>query len=111
MTTVIKIKNRQETLVNGAPKIAYVDADPALDSCNWKSLSGKGTAGAVSERDGLITYADTASVVMWYRPDISIKDHLILEDSGLEYEIISPPENIEMRYQYLSFKAQRVGGA
>lgn len=106
MTTVIRIKKRRETLVNGAPKPSYVDADPALDCCSWKSMGGTET-----QRDGLLTYADTASVVMFYRPDISIKDRLILEDTGQEYEIVSPPENIGMRCQYLAFKVQRVGVA
>jgi hypothetical protein len=106
MTTVIRIKKRQEALVNGAPKITYADADSALDCCNWKSKGG-----TESQRDGLLTYADTASVVMLFSPDISIKDRIVLEDTGQEFEVISSPENIEMRYQYLSFKVQRVGGA
>jgi hypothetical protein len=107
MTTVIRIKHRQETVVNGAPKVSYADADPSLDCCCWKN-SGRGK---VAERDGVLTYVDAVDVVMWFRPDISIKDHIVLEDTGQEYEIISPPENVDMRYQYLAFKVQRVGGA
>jgi hypothetical protein len=107
MTTVIRIRHRQETVINGAPKVTYVDADPALDCCCWKN-SGRGK---VAERDGVLTYLDAVDVVMMYRPDISIKDHIVLEDTQQEYEIISPPENVEMRYQHLAFKVQRVGGA
>lgn len=106
LSTVIRIRKRIETLINGAPKVSYIDADPALDCCHWKSKGGTET-----QRDGLLTYADTVSVVMLYRPDLSIKDRIILEDTGQEYEIISPPENIEMRCHYLAFKVQRVGVA
>ena len=107
MITVIRLKKRQEILVNGAPKPSYIDANPALDCCNWKGMGGTEV-----NSNGLLLYANTAQVVMWYRSDISIKDLVVLNDTaGQEYEIVSPPENIEMRCQYLSFKVQRVGGA
>ena len=107
ITTVIRVKTRSETDVNGAKKYAYADADPALDVCQWKSKGGTENNSA-----GVFSYTDTAEVVMWYRNDITIHSRLLLEDDATQaYEIISPPENIEMRGQYLMFKVQRVGGA
>ena len=61
---------------------------------------------------GVLSYTDTAEVVMWYRSDISIRDRLLLNDDTTQvFEVVSPPENVEQRGQYLMFKVQRVGGA
>ena len=103
MSTVVRVQTRTKTDVNGAAKFAYTDA--GLDACQWKSKGG-----TEATRSGVLAYEDTAEVVMWYRSDITIRDRLLLDDVTA-YEIISPPENIEQRGQYLMFKVQRVGGA
>lgn len=106
-STPIRIQHRVETDVNGAPEVSYVDADPALDLCNWK---GKG--GTESTEAGTLTVADTAEVVMWYRPDVNQRDRLLLNDDVKSaYEIISPPDNIEMRNMWLILKVNRAVNA
>jgi len=106
-TTPIRVQRRIETTVNGAPKVSYVDADPALDFCNWK---GKG--GTESTQSGALVVEDTAEVVMWYRPDLSQKDRLLLNDNPeLAYEIIGPPDNVEQRNMYMILKVRRMVNA
>jgi hypothetical protein len=46
---------------------------------------------------------------MWFNPDIKAADRIKLQD-GSCWEIISDPENIEMRNMYLKFKVQRQNG-
>lgn len=106
-TTPIRIQRRIETDVNGAPEVSYQDADPALAFCNWK---GKG--GTESTEAGTLTVEDTAEIVMWYRPDVNQRDRLLLnDDDRLAYEIISPPDNVEMRNMYLILKVKRAVNA
>ena len=107
MTTQIRVQNRVETPVNGSPAISYVDADPALDFCNWK---GKG--GTMRSESGALIVDDTADVVMWYRPDIGKKDRLLLNDNPDDaYEIISQPDNVEQRNMFLVLKVKRAVNA
>lgn len=104
--TIIHIQNRKQTIVNGAPDIDYVDADPALDFCNWK-----GRGGTESTQAGSLIVYDTAELTMWYRPDISERDRVLLNDDPSKvYEIINI-ENVEMRNQYMILKVQRVVNA
>lgn len=102
MTTPIRIQRRQQTTVNGAPKTTYV-SDGELDFCNWKSKGGTETVQA-----GTLVVEDTATVVMWYRPDISQKDRLLLyDDAAQAFDVIGPPENIEQRNQMMLLKVKR----
>jgi head-tail adaptor len=102
MTTPIRIQHRVKTDVNGAPDVSYQDADPALDFCNWK---GKG--GTESIQAGTIIILNTAELTMWYRPDISEQDQILLnDDAGLAYEVKNV-ENVEMRNQFLMLKVCR----
>jgi hypothetical protein len=106
MATPIRIKHRVSTDVNGAPEISYEDADPAQDFCNWK---GKG--GSESQQAGKLVVIDTAELTMWYRPDVSERDMVLLnEDEKLAYEVVNV-ENIEMRNQYMILKVRRAVNA
>ena len=66
--------------------------------------------GTESERNGVLTVVDTATIDTWYRPDIKADCRVYLCDSGETYEIISDPENINRRNQFLQFKVRKVGG-
>lgn len=105
-STPIRMQHRVETDVNGAPAISYEDADPALEFCSWKSKGG-----TESTQAGSLVVMDTAEVTMWYRPDITEKDQLLLNDnSALAYEITNV-ENVEMRNIYLIVKVKRAVNA
>lgn len=61
-------------------------------------------------RDGIYTTIDTATVDTWYRPDIKADCQIYLCDTGQTYDIVSGPEDIDFRHQYLQFKVRKVGG-
>lgn len=106
MTTAIRLQSRQETTVNGAPKVSYLDAE-ALEFCNWKSKGG-----TEDTTSGTLTVEDTADVVMWYRPGINQKDRILLHDNPeLAYEVVGPPENVEQRNMFWVFKVKRAVNA
>lgn len=56
------------------------------------------------------TIVDTATVETWYRPDIKADCAIRILETGKVYDIISAPEDIEMRHQFLVFKVQAVEG-
>lgn len=110
MTTPIRIQKRDkdETIVNGCPEISYSDIDSDIYFCNFKPFFG-----AESEKSGAVGIQDGGTITMWYYPGITSKDRILLlrDDTNLAYEIIKPPENVEMRNQYLILKVQRVVNA
>ncbi|MFK7692861.1 head-tail adaptor protein [Paenibacillus sp. HJGM_3] len=105
--TVVRVQHRVATDVNGAPDVSYIDADPALDYCNWKSRGG-----TESTESGTLSVEDTAEVMLWFREDLNQQDRLLLHDkTELAYDIIGPPENIEMRNMWLLLKVRRAVNA
>jgi hypothetical protein len=58
----------------------------------------------------VLTIFDTAIIDTWYNPDIKQDCRILVLETGKEYNIISVPENIDMRHKYMQFKVQRVGG-
>lgn len=106
-TTSIGVKKRVETTVNGAPKVSYETAEPATDFCNWKSRGG-----TENTQSGTLVVEDTATITMWYRPDINQKDRLLLHNNPeLAYDVVGPPENVEQRNMYLILKVKRAVNA
>ncbi len=73
---------------------------------NFKSYGG-------TERDvnGVYSVEDTAVVETWFRPEIKADCRLALaDDPTAVYEIITPPEDIELRHQYIRLRVRRVKG-
>jgi SPP1 family predicted phage head-tail adaptor len=105
MTTVVKLQNRVTTNVSGAKNISYVDAADPILFCNFKTYGGN-----ESEINGKLVIDNTATVVTWYRPDIKASGRIILLSDDSLWDIISDPENIEQRNQFVSFKVRKVTG-
>ena len=61
-------------------------------------------------KDDIYTIVNTAVIDTWYRPDIKADCQIYLCETGQVYDIISDPEDIGFRHQYLQFKVQRMGG-
>ena len=60
---------------------------------------------------GSLVVEDTAEVTMWYRPDITERDRLLLNcDSALAYDVVNV-ENVEMRNQFMVLKVRRAVNA
>lgn len=72
--------------------------------------SFKTFGGTENIKDDVYTIVDTALIDTWYRPDIKSDCQIYLCETGQTYDIISDPEDIGFRHQYLQFKVQKIGG-
>ena len=66
--------------------------------------------GTENIKDDVYTIVNTGVVDTWYRPDIKADCQIYLCDTEQIYDIISEPEDIDFRHQYLQFKVQKFGG-
>lgn len=66
--------------------------------------------GTENLKDDVYTIINTAVIDTWYRPDIKADCKIYLCDTEQIYDIVSDPEDIDFRHQYLQFKVQKVGG-
>lgn len=73
--------------------------------CSFKTFGG-----TESNVNGVYTVIDTADIETWYRPDIKAGCRIVLAETSKVYEVIGEPENINMRNQFIKFKAERVTG-
>lgn len=106
-TTALIVLKPTYTKVAGVPKKTLPDLqDGILIYGTFKTFGG--TEKTV---DGLLSIEDTAQVETWYRNDITSDCVIALADSGIKYEILNEPENINLRNQFLKFKVRRVKGA
>ena len=102
----MKILQPTTTSVYGVAKKTYTDpADSELFYGSFKTFGG-----TESTSDGVYTLIDTAVIDTWYRPDINAACRIYVCDTQQSYEIISDPEDVELRHQYLQFKVRKVGG-
>lgn len=90
--------------INGVTVKTY-DPDGVVRFCNFSTYGG--TEETVN---GLLSIEDTAEVVTWFEPDLTSADRIRLLETGVDYEIIGEPENIELRRQEMQFKVRRVKG-
>lgn len=74
-------------------------------NCSWKTYGGTETT-----TNDVYTIVNTANVETWYRPDIKSDCRIKLIPTGEIYEILGKPENINMRNQFVKFKAQCIEG-
>lgn len=91
------------TKVNGVAQKTFVDGDNFF--CSAKSYGG--TEKVIN---GVYAIEDTMQIETYYRPDIVASCRIRLLDDLSEWEIISDPENIERRNQFLVFKIKRLKG-
>lgn len=56
------------------------------------------------------TVFNTGSIRTWYNPEIRSDCRIYLCDTGETWEIVSRPEDINVRHQYMQIKVQLVGG-
>ena len=92
--------------INGVLKKDY--SDPETSELFYGSFKTFG--GVENVQDGIYTLVDTATIDTWYRPDIQANCRIYICETAQTYEIISDPENIDMRHQYLQFKVRKIGG-
>lgn len=93
--------------VKGTTKKTY----PSPDDSPLIMGSFRTFGGTESTENNLYVVFNTATIDTWYRPDIKSDCRIYLCDTGDTYEIISEPEDIEMRHQFTQFRVQKIGGA
>lgn len=89
---------------------SYPSTQAELSKCPMIFGSFKTYGGTEIVDNGIYTIEDTAQIETWYRPDITPNCRIRVAESGLDYEIISAPEDIDMRHQYMKFKVKRLKG-
>lgn len=57
------------------------------------------------------TVQETANIECWYRPDINANTRLKRCEDGKLFNLLSDPEDIEYRHQFLKFKVESVKGS
>lgn len=101
--TVIRLQHRQQTVVNGAPRISYQDADPALHMCEFKPFYG-----AEAIQAGQLGITQGGTITMWYTPEVKTSDRILLNDDASQAYDVTSAENVENRGMFLILKVKRV---
>ena len=97
------------SIVKGIPTKTYTEAG-TVRYCSLRTFGG-----TENTENGLYSVIDTATIETWYDPAITAACRIRVAPtdgtgSGKVYEIISTPENIEMRNQYLVVKVRAISG-
>ena len=94
------------TRVSGATKKTFTaPEDSELFFGSFRTFGG-----TESMSDGVYTIINTAVIDTWFRPDITADCKIYLCDNEQIYDIVSDPEDIDFRHQYLQFKVKKAGG-
>lgn len=97
-----------ESKVKGTTKKDF--PDPTDDKVPVFFGSFKTYGGTENLSNGVYTVFDTAIIETWWNPNVTAACRIYLCETGEIWEVISRPENIEMRHQYMQLKVQKVGG-
>lgn len=95
------------TIVKGVRKSVYPE-DPHTGTLLFGSF--RTFNGSENWSNEVYTIENTGTIDTWYNPEIKSDCRIYIEDTGEEWQIISEPEDIEMRHQFMQFKVQKVGG-
>ena len=95
------------TVVKGVTKKVFPDPEEVTEVFFGSFRTYGGTENMSND---VYTVYDTAVIDTWYNPAITSDCRVYICETGEVYDVISRPENIGMRHQYLQFKLQKVGG-
>lgn len=95
-----------ETKVKGTTKKEF----PSPDNAPLINGSFRTFGGTENFSNDVYMVFNTAWIDTWYRPDITSDCRIYICETGETFEIITSPEDIGMRHQYMQFKVQKVGG-
>ena len=105
----MKILTPTDTMVKGVKKKVY--SSPSAVSDDFLFFGSFRTFGGTENFSNDVYIAiNTAVVDTWYNPKITTECEICVLETGEIYEVITPPEDIEMRHQFMQFKVQKVGG-
>ena len=103
----MKLLKPTTTMVKGVTKKIYPDPQ-SVEKVFFGSFRTFG--GTEQYSNEVYTILATATVDTWFNPEIKADCQIYLCDTGETYQIISQPENIDVRHQYMQFKVEKVGG-
>lgn len=96
-----------ETKVKGVVKKTFPNPDE-VETVFFGSFRTYG--GTENFSNDVYTVFDTATVDSWWNPEITSDCRIYLCETGEIFDVISRPENIGMRHQFMQFKVQKIGG-
>jgi hypothetical protein len=96
-----------ETKVKGVVKKTFPDPESVTDVFFG---SFKTYGGTENFSNDVYTIFDTAIIETWFDPNIKADCQIYICETGESYQIISKPENINMRHQFLKIKVEKIGG-
>lgn len=96
-----------ETKVKGATKKVFPNPSD-VEQVFFGSFRTFG--GTENFSNDVYTVFDTATIDTWYNPEITSDCRIYICETEEIFDVITRPENIGMRHQYLQFKVQKVGG-
>lgn len=102
----MKLLKPTTEMVKGVRKTTYTAPKDAAQFFGTFRTYG----GTENFSNDIYTVFDTAIITTWFNPEIKVDCHIYLCASGDEYRIITTPENINMRGQFMQFKVEKVGG-
>lgn len=89
--------------INGVNVKSYTEDEGFF--CSAKSYGG--TEKVIDDK---YVIEDTLNIETRYNPKITSECKIKLLDDNSEWEIISPPENIDRRNKFLKFKLKKING-
>ena len=95
------------TVVKGVTKKVYPNPEDVTEVFFGSFRTYGGTENMSND---VYTVYDTAVIDTWYNPAITSDCRVYICETAEIYDVISRPENIGMRHQYLQFKLQKIGG-
>ena len=100
-TTPAQIYSVTYEKINGINTKTY--KENGIFFCSVKSYGGTETV-----QNNVLVIEDTITVESWFDDRITAETKIKLLDDNTEYEVISSPENIDRRNQFMIFKAKRI---
>lgn len=105
-TVAMKLLVPTSTMVKGVKQKVY--SEPEKSELLFGRFRTFG--GTENFSNEVYTIFNTATIDTWYNPNIKTDCLIYICETGEKYQIISEPEDIDMRHQFLQFKVQKVGG-
>lgn len=96
-----------ETKVKGVTKKVYPEPE---DIAQIFFGSFRTFGGTENFSNDVYMIYNTATIDTWYNPEITTDCRVYICETGEIFDVISPPEDINMRHQFMQFKVEKIGG-
>ena len=102
-----KVLKPTSDVIKGVTKKVFPDPEKE-DDVYFGSFRTFG--GTENFSNDIYTIFNTATIDTWFNPEITADCEIYICKTREVYQIISEPENIGMRDQYMQFKVEKIGG-